>query len=291
MVLTITNGWTPVKYNDKVCDVNSKQSLKYAMPLPVPGDPGDSQTAFGPLAKVGLWVLEKKVLKGARFTFPQNWSKEFHRQLWGSPGAQRLFAPEFQNCDLRKVGKAAMLYIRSPHWCFRIDRESRAKQQMSQLHKDARTLKSEIQALSEARSRNLIALPDQSISNREVRLKEIEAELARYRCLALSARRQGRKREGDSGDHAWLFLIREYLAYKSGGQITGAELALIVKAGRAALNYRIEYRQVGVGGNTILRRLQRFEKNNPEFCFCARQPKVLQPVYYPWSAYVIESLP
>ena len=217
-------------------------------------------------------------LKG-RFRFLQNYYITFEKSLRNSPGANRLFTDQFVGCDFRKLSKAAMLYVRSPQRCFLADRQIRIKNRRALLHEEARKLKSQIRS-------GLIIAPNQY---REKRLEAIETELSRLRILA--KKRYGRKKQGDCGDHSWLFLIREYLEYKSGCRITGFELAAIVKAGREALGYNRGYQLVA--SSTLLRRLQRFEKSNPEFCYVARQPQQLEigSVFNPKSAQVIESLP
>jgi hypothetical protein len=220
-------------------------------------------------------------LKSSWVRFPRNYYERFETSLRNSPGANRLLTDRFSGCDFRKITKAAIFYVKSPQTCFLADRQIRVKKWRALLHEEARELKSQIRS-------GLIIAPNRY---REKRLEAIETELSRLRIL--EKKRYGRKYEGNFGDHTWLFLIREYLEYKSGCRITGFELAAIVKAAREVLGYERGYQLVP--GSTLLRRLQRFEKSNPDFCYVARQPQHLDleigSVFYPRSVQVIESLP
>jgi hypothetical protein len=258
--------------------------------MPAPGELREGESAFEPQAKVGLWLVEKKRLDGARFTFPRNWYEEFECELGRSPGAERLLTNRFFTCDFRKVGKAAMLYVRSPQDCLYVDRETRARRRTGELRSEARELKGEIKRLSAFSDRSGLALPDGAMHQREQRLIAIQTELRGCSRLLTSRSRRGRGTEGDSGDHGWLFLIREYLTYHSGLRITGAELALIVRAAKAGLGYGRRYR-IGLEPSTVLQRLKRFEKNNAEFCTVAKRPVSMSPKYVPGAVHVIDTLP
>jgi hypothetical protein len=201
--------------------------------------------ALGQTHSKVMALMEEQRIRGL---FPKAWYTEFLRSLKSNPTAKRLVKGILPRCDCVRMGVLAMQYVLSPEELGEA-RRLRAKLVASELRKRARKLDGEISSHSIVDAGKL-------------------SELESIRKYLKRAPAENDKRAGVAAYHGLLFVIREYLHFRSGLRPQPKELAAIVKAARAALKRRTEYQLVDP--HNLSKSLRLFEKNSPEFCLLAR---------------------
>ena len=178
----------------------------------------------------------------ARVPLPSGWFERFGKSLAGNPEAQRLLKDILSSCSVRDVCKMTMLYVRPPKE-LATERKKRGKAETSRLRKKARTLQLQL-------SSSVIIDPAR---HRENDLEETRNKLKRAK-LAFDTRRMG-----IHAVHFAIFVIREYLQFRSGLVPTYPELAALAQAAWAAWN--IPHK--GIEPDVLGRNLLTFQKNSP----------------------------
>jgi hypothetical protein len=207
--------------------------------------------------------------------WPPDWLKKFRTALKDDPEAERLWKYFVPRCSFVKVGAWATAYVHDSQ-CFNRDRKVRMKDLAADLRKEDRRYSNEIDAASPKswipgkgetiedfwRFLRSDAADDwHDLARKRQRLDHVRRRL-KYLPRLANTKRLGRE------DSTFLFLIREYVEWKSRAILKGKDLAAIVRAAYVALSAPLPEQ---ISGDDLLRRMRRFERNNAESCDAMRK--------------------
>lgn len=215
--------------------------------------------------------------------FPDCWPTEgyqlFKDYLEKDPDAERIRTYFMPRCDFFKVYAFAVAHAKYSQ-CVLHDRQTRMERDLADLRNEERRVEAAIKALGptswtpEDDEPLSIETFHRSAYYRKLcenaALQERIARLGQIKRHLETVRRVGNiRRYGLREDLSWLFIIREYLEWKSGRIVIHAkDLSVIVAAAYHALRTKPPDDQVSA--IDINRRLRRFQRNCPEFCMLAR---------------------
>jgi hypothetical protein len=196
-----------------------------------------------------------------RSRLPANWLEVFQKNLSKNPEARRLRTKILPLCDVPKLARFTIFYVRDASDPLCRGRKKRRSAFVKALNKRARVLEREL-------SRAVVIDPAQ---HREGELERIKQQLANC------AEAFNTKAMGVAADTSTLFVLNKYIETRSGLASRPQDLAALVKAGSAVLGRPLE-RQLVVDGDLLIRNLRNFERRRPDFCLNATGAKCVQVV-------------
>lgn len=209
--------------------------------------------------------------------WPTGWYERFIACLREDPAAGKILTDFMPTCDFFMVSAFAMACVHDSKYYER-GRKPHLKNLAADLRKEERWLSSEIEAfkIPEAWTpgKDEPFTIEQFLKSDFYRaLCENETKRQRLEHITTMLKNMPRaantKRSGIRENLHLLFAIREYLQRKSGGVIVrGEDLAAIIGAAYDALGVADP---VDPKGADLIRKLKRFERNNPEFCTLIHQ--------------------
>ncbi len=202
--------------------------------------------------------------------FPDGWYDRFEKSLQVNAGT-RLQTKILPKCDRPNLCKVAMLHILNLEE-FAIERTRRKKDITQKLRERARQLSSEV-------PKTMVGFKSIEDFVGSIEFQKLAEFEHIKRMLNRVPEAFNSKRMGVFQDNSLLFVIRQYLLFRSGLVPKPSELAVIVKAALAGLARPPDYQIVD--SEQLRQNLHNFEKNSPAFCQLVDGPRAAQFVESP----------